>query len=199
MMSYVRRRAVHCTSSSHSHDAVCGPRARHARPSVVTRVTAGGVVLPACLVAPCVAVGGDVQIHECSPLVRSGGGHDTHSDNPLERRAHVQDKNPTDVGERTRQQRINSDAVRAVTARAPRRGMRQRAAPADRQTAHSPAVIVDCGDGAGKTTCRIMADTTEQRQKGESACRIALAGPANCLERQPRDQQEHHGHHVAPR
>jgi hypothetical protein len=124
-------------STSRSHVAIARSttsRAGHARPAVVTRITAGGVVLPACLGAPRAAVGGDVKLHECSPLVRSGGGHDTHSDTPLERRAHVQDKNPTYMGERRRQQRINGDAVRAVAVRAPRRWMRQRAAPADRPT-----------------------------------------------------------------
>jgi hypothetical protein len=99
-------RAAQCTSAcdshalvsrSHSHAAVCRSatsRACHARPAVVTRVTAYGVVLPAGVDAPRAASGGNVEVHECSPLSSSGGGHDAHSDTPLDRRAHVQNKPP---------------------------------------------------------------------------------------------------------
>jgi hypothetical protein len=128
--------AAPSTSASRSHAAIAGSntsRARHARPAVVTGVAAGTVVLPACLGAPCAAVGGDVQLHECSPLGRSGGGNDTHSDTPL---AHVDVKDPPNTGERTHPQRTNGGAVGAVAVRAPRTGVtrRQQAAPADRQT-----------------------------------------------------------------
>jgi hypothetical protein len=128
---------IACDSRRHSHVAVARSttsRARHARPAVVTRITAGGVVLPAVLIAaPRAAIGGDVQLHECSPLNSSGGGNDTHSDTPLNHRGHVQDRRPSNMGDQTRQQRIRSDAVGAVVVRAPRRVMRQRAAPADRE------------------------------------------------------------------
>jgi hypothetical protein len=76
------------SSTSHSHVFVYGSksRARHAHPAVITRIAAVRVVLPAVVVAPSAAVGGDVQIHKCSPLVRSGGGHDTNLDRKPESR-----------------------------------------------------------------------------------------------------------------
>jgi hypothetical protein len=123
-------------SRRHSHVAIARSttsRARHARPGVVTRITACGVVLPARPGAPRAAVGGDVQLHECSPLARGSGGHDTHSDTPLDRRGHVPDKSPSNMGDRTRQRRILSDAFGAVVVRAARRVVRQRAAPAERE------------------------------------------------------------------
>jgi hypothetical protein len=196
-------------SRSHSHIAIARTttsRASHARPVAVTRIEVGVVVVPAR--EPRAAASGDVQLHECSPLVRREGGNDTHSDTPLERRAHVQDKSPSNMDSQTRQQRINSDAVGAVAFRAPWREMRQRAAPADRPKERQRDSAQPSG---GCRLWRAARKSPESCNSGKhDGAAVIWRGSSDVesqfrstliqqLGRQERDQHEHCGHDVAPR
>ncbi len=69
-------------AAGHSHVAVRPTSTAHTNPAVVAGVTATAVVPPSRVVTPVAAVGGDVQLHECTPLVSSSRGYDTARDAP---------------------------------------------------------------------------------------------------------------------
>jgi hypothetical protein len=69
-------------AAGHSHVAVRPTSTADTNPAVVAGVTTTAVVPPSRVVTPVAAVGGDVQLHECSPLVSSSRGHDTAGDAP---------------------------------------------------------------------------------------------------------------------
>ncbi len=94
---HVHARARCNCHNVHSHGAVTrtdGSGTAQACPVVVTGVAACGVVHPARPVVPAAAVGGDVQINECSSLDRCSRCHDTHSDKPPHHNMH---RNGTNV------------------------------------------------------------------------------------------------------